>query len=106
MLLPLRVLRPAAYSLRLKADQRVVFAGQFLVDDGGDGGPVAFGRAGANGRIADAAAGEAALAAAGIRANLVRLSAGIECREDLVADVLGALEAACDASTGPAALGA
>ena len=38
--------------------------------------------------------GEEALAAAGIGQNLVRLSVGLESTEDLVADVLGALEAA------------
>lgn len=41
-----------------------------------------------------AAVSEAALAEAGIRANLVRLSVGIECSEDLVVDVLQALSAA------------
>jgi cystathionine gamma-synthase len=35
-----------------------------------------------------------ALAKAGIKANLIRLSVGLECPEDLVADVLGALEEA------------
>jgi cystathionine gamma-synthase len=41
-----------------------------------------------------AAVNEAALAEAGIHANLVRLSVGIECSEDLVVDVLQALSAA------------
>ena len=42
---------------------------------------------------------EAALADAGIRPNLLRLSIGLECSDDLVADLLAALEAA-RASTG------
>lgn len=37
---------------------------------------------------------EEALAEAGIRQNLVRLSVGLECAEDLISDVLGALDAA------------
>ncbi len=37
---------------------------------------------------------DAALTKAGIRPNLVRLSIGLEASEDLVADLLGALEAA------------
>ena len=41
-----------------------------------------------------AAVDPAALEAAGIRRNLVRISAGIECSEDLVVDVLQALNAA------------
>ncbi len=41
-----------------------------------------------------AAVSDEALAKAGIRQNLVRLSIGLEGAEDLVADVLGALEAA------------
>jgi cystathionine gamma-synthase len=39
----------------------------------------------------------AALAKAGIRPNLVRLSVGIECGDDLVADVTAALEQAARA---------
>ncbi len=42
---------------------------------------------------------EEALAEAGIRDNLVRLSVGLEGSEDLVADVLGALEAVREANT-------
>ncbi len=42
---------------------------------------------------------EQALSAAGIRENLVRLSVGLEGSEDLVADVLGALEAVREANT-------
>jgi cystathionine gamma-synthase len=45
---------------------------------------------------------EASLAAAGIRPNLIRLSIGIECSEDLVVDVLQALNAAQRASDYPA----
>ena len=41
-----------------------------------------------------AAVNEAALEEAGISQNLIRLSVGLEAGEDLVADVLGALEAA------------
>jgi cystathionine beta-lyase/cystathionine gamma-synthase len=37
---------------------------------------------------------EDALAEAGIRTNLVRLSVGLEAPEDLIADILDALEAA------------
>ena len=37
---------------------------------------------------------EQALAEAGIGQNLVRLSVGLECPEDLISDVLAALEAA------------
>ena len=37
---------------------------------------------------------DAALANAGIGRNLVRLSVGLECAEDLIADVLDALESA------------
>jgi cystathionine gamma-synthase len=44
---------------------------------------------------------EEALAAAGIRPNLIRLSIGIECSEDLVVDVLQALNAAQRASEYP-----
>ena len=40
-----------------------------------------------------------ALAAAGIRPNLVRLSIGLEASEDLVADLLSALEAAASLAT-------
>ena len=43
-----------------------------------------------------------ALSAAGIRPNLIRLSIGIECSEDLVVDVLQALNAAERASEYPA----
>jgi cystathionine gamma-synthase len=43
-----------------------------------------------------------ALSAAGIRPNLIRLSIGIECSEDLVVDVLQALNAAQRASEYPA----
>ena len=42
---------------------------------------------------------EEALAEAGIRDNLVRLSVGLEGSEDLVADVLEALEAVRDANS-------
>ena len=42
---------------------------------------------------------DAALAEAGIRPNLVRLSIGLEASEDLVADLLSALEAAGSATT-------
>ena len=45
---------------------------------------------------------EEALAAAGIRQNLVRLSIGLECSEDLVVDVLQALNAAQRAADYPA----
>lgn len=44
-----------------------------------------------------AAVSEEALAEAGIVQNLVRLSVGLESTEDLIADVLGALEAAAKA---------
>jgi len=44
---------------------------------------------------------EEALAEAGIRPNLVRLSVGLEAPEDLIADVLAALEAAAAASALP-----
>ena len=44
-----------------------------------------------------------ALAAAGIKQNLIRLSVGVESGDDLVADVLSALEAATDASSRPLA---
>lgn len=42
---------------------------------------------------------ERALAEAGIRPNLIRLSVGVECGDDLVADVLAALDAAIAATT-------
>jgi cystathionine gamma-synthase len=45
-----------------------------------------------------AAVSEAVLQEAGIGANLIRLSVGLECSEDLVVDVLAALEAAEEAS--------
>lgn len=48
-----------------------------------------------------AAVSESALAEAGIRANLVRLSVGIECSEDLLVDVLQALNAAEQAARCP-----
>ena len=45
--------------------------------------------------------GDAALEKAGIKADLIRLSIGIECCEDLVADILTALEAASVAGSYP-----
>ena len=44
---------------------------------------------------------EAALADAGIRPNLLRLSIGLECSDDLVADLLAALEAARTSTSVP-----
>jgi cystathionine gamma-synthase len=44
---------------------------------------------------------EKALAEAGIRPNLLRLSIGLECSEDLIADILEALEAVRRGSTQP-----
>lgn len=49
-----------------------------------------------------AAVSEPALADAGIRPNLIRMSVGIECSEDLVVDVLQALNAAERTVTAPA----
>ena len=46
---------------------------------------------------------EAALTEAGIRPNLLRLSVGLECAEDLIADILEALEAVRLASLQPVA---
>jgi cystathionine gamma-synthase len=54
-----------------------------------------------------AAVNDAALARSGIGQNLIRLSVGVECSEDLVVDVLQALSAATRASQfpGPTAVG-